>query len=502
MAINELNEFSINRKDAPDSILIVDDDPTIRLYLRTLLGTVVTDVREAATGRIALAVVSHAPPEVILLDHQLPDMDGLDILKRLRAVGYAGAIVVVTGHEDPALMLRYWRAGADDFIPKGPTMDRATVTDALCRVTYRVRHVRELFQARQRAQEAHERLVDALNALDDGIAFFRRPINGERRIELSNRKFDEIYRHMTMTPWRADPPAGPCNAALDRLCEPLPDVELRTMPGGRTIRVTERPAGDGGVIHISTDVTELVAARDAAESASRAKSRFVGMVSHELRTPLSVILGLLEMMQDENHFPPQDRAVQWCRQCFQSAEQLRFLVDDLLDITRIEAGQLRLQCNPTSPISLITDLITQMAPQAHAKGLGLRFEPPRRQADLDVSADARRLRQVLWNLIGNAVKFTSSGEIVVGVQRNGSDVELWVRDTGPGIAPADQSRIFQLFERVDQASDPVDGVGLGLPITLRLVEAHGGRLALESVAGRGTTFRILLPGVRHSLDRL
>jgi signal transduction histidine kinase/CheY-like chemotaxis protein len=250
--------------------------------------------------------------------------------------------------------------------------------------------------------------------------------------------------------------------------------------------------------HRKTDLA-LQKAKDAAESANLAKTRYVTGISHELRTPLNSILGYAQILLRETGGSgstgkgggddTQKRALSTI---LRSGEHLLGLIDGLLDLARIEAGKLRLDPAPMPLRELLDDLAKMFEPQAARKGLQFRIETTGRLPDY-VRVDAKRLRQVLINLLANAVKFTEQGEVVLRIDYRMEVARFEIADTGPGIAADDHARIFMPFER--SASGRViaePGTGLGLSITRMLTSLMGGELTLESELGRGSTFRLRL----------
>jgi signal transduction histidine kinase len=236
----------------------------------------------------------------------------------------------------------------------------------------------------------------------------------------------------------------------------------------------------------------LIESQALAESASQHKSQFLANMSHELRTPLNSVLGFTEMLSDGVYGELPERAKAALSKVENNGRHLLGLINDVLDLSKIEAGQLRLSASEYSLAQLLGDVIAGIEPQASAKGLKLtcRVEP-----DLPRGlGDERRLAQVLINLVGNAVKFTDSGCVDVAARLVGADFEVTVHDTGPGVAPDDQERIFSEFQQVDDSSTRrKGGTGLGLAISRRIVEMHGGRLTVQSSVGQGSTFRVQVP---------
>lgn len=237
---------------------------------------------------------------------------------------------------------------------------------------------------------------------------------------------------------------------------------------------------------------EGAADRDAVGSVSRMKSDFLNLVSHELRTPLTVILGNAPLLTDPDRLPDPDEIAAIGRDIEAEGQQLLALINDLLDLSRIEAGRLKLNIKRVKARKVAGEALETVRPPALKKGIGLSWEG----ADLAVSADPARLKQILVNLLGNAVKFTRQGEVraAVGAGAGGNMARFEVTDTGCGIRPGDLDRIFDAFRQVDSsATRAAPGTGLGLAITRRLVEMHGGRIRVESRYGEGSAFIFTLP---------
>ena len=228
------------------------------------------------------------------------------------------------------------------------------------------------------------------------------------------------------------------------------------------------------------------------EVASQHKSQFLANMSHELRTPLNAILGYTELMADGAYGEPSEKMLGILKRLEANGKHLLGLINDVLDLSKIEAGQLVLELSDYSVQDIAQTVRSTLEPLAADKKLTFKLElAPELPAG---HGDGRRLTQVLINLVGNAIKFTDTGEVAIRAEANNGSFHVSVRDTGPGISAADQAKLFQEFQQADNAiTRKKGGTGLGLAISKRIIEMHGGKICVESQPGQGSTFAFTLP---------
>ena len=239
---------------------------------------------------------------------------------------------------------------------------------------------------------------------------------------------------------------------------------------------------------------ELLAAKEQAESASQAKSEFLSRMSHELRTPMNSVLGYAQLMEMEDDPPLAPVHLEYLATIRTAGKHLMVLINEVLDLSRIEAGRLELELDAVNASDALRQCMNLAQPLATQQGISISFEYGAHDS-LIVYADEKRLSQVILNLITNAIKYNKpAGRVIIELAAMDQHyVRLSVHDTGPGIAPENQIRVFEKFERLSETSAGTDGAGIGLAISKRIIELMGGRIGVSSRRGEGSTFWVDVP---------
>ncbi len=361
-------------------------------------------------------------------------------------------------------------------------------------------------------EEARRRLTHAIETINEGFALFDR----DDRLVLCNRKFREsLYPGLldlveSGTTFediaRASAERGLVIDSQEREEEWVRErMELHRNPGqphlqqgrdGRWIRVSERRTDDGGTVAVYTDITELKQREEEAATATEAKSQFLANMSHELRTPLNAVIGITELLEEDAQRQDLPEFAEPLMRIHRAGNHLLHLINEILDLSKIEAGRLEMRPEQIDFEALLSESIATARPLAEQNANCLELRDCSRIGN--IWADPTRLRQITLNLLSNACKFTERGLITVCAQReelNGQDwLELRVQDTGIGMTPEEVTRLFNDFTQVDSsASRRHGGTGLGLAICRRLCELLGGSIEVDSEPGVGSTFTVRLP---------
>ncbi|UFP93256.1 hybrid sensor histidine kinase/response regulator [Gloeobacter morelensis] len=509
----------------PVNILLVDDRSENLLALEAVLGELGQNLVKARSGPEALRHLLREDFAVILLDVQMPGMDGFETaqLIRQRERSSHTPIIFLTAYSaNDSLLFKGYALGAVDYLlkPINPSIltSKVVVFIDLFRKNAEIeRQAKALVAINQQLRSSERQLQDFLDNASDLIEI----VSPDGRLLYVNRTWRETLAYPAddlkkMTCFDVVAPADrPLLAeALERVqqSQRFERLEVAFLAlGGREIAVegSLNCQFDQGVPRavrcIFRDITERrqaeqaraeilreQVARQQAEQASRMKDEFLAMVSHELRTPLNSILGWAQLLRARRI--DEKAAVGALESIERNARMQNRLIEDLLDISRIVTGQMRLETRPLELSGVIASAIEAVQPAAAAKQIQLRCCID--AAVGPVSGDVGRLHQIAWNLLFNAVKFTPQGGMVeVVLTQNETHAQLVIRDNGIGISPAFLDHIFERFRQADSTSTRVHGgLGLGLSIVRHLVELHGGTATAASAGeGQGATFMVSLP---------
>jgi PAS domain S-box-containing protein len=497
------------------SVLIVDDNPGKRLGMKAILEPLGYSIVEADSGRAALRCLMSQNFAVILLDVQMPDMDGFETAAciRQRRESALTPIIFVTAHRKDDIDRDVYAQGASDFMvtPFPPDELRAKVSAFAALFT----------QAESLASDALEvkTAADQLRLIADAAPIGIFQTDADNRYSYTNPRWSEITgipaESAVGQTWdamidpeerarlRAELPAG--NENWSELCHRF---ELRQhTAAARFAIITSRSMRDaqGGIagwVGTLADITAEVGAeaamadaRDKANEASRLKSNFLANMSHEIRTPMNGVIGMTELLLQTELDPRQRAYAQTVRD---SGEALLTVLNDILDFSKVEAGMLQIDDVEFDLLATVNGVVDLLAASAATKGIVLTTDVAH-SAPATVCGDSGRVRQILINLVGNAIKFTETGEVtirLIGPEDADTDsvVRFEITDTGVGIPSDKLATIFHPFVQADTStSRKYGGTGLGLAISSQLAALMGGDCGVASEVGRGSTFWLTVP---------
>ena len=433
-------------------ILIVEDSPTQAERLRRLIQATGYCVRVATNGQLALAAIRERKPNLVLTDIVMPEMNGYDLCRAIKSDPTLRDIpvILVTSLNDPKDIIRGIECGADNFIRKPYAED------------YLLNRIGHMLMNQKLRKDTNVEIGIALY-LGDQKHF----INAERQqiLDLLISTYEQAVQ---------------VNAELQSRERQVIELNMRLAHHAGELETINR--------EIALKNLELA-------EASRMKSAFIANMSHELRTPLNAIIGFTGALLMKLPGPltvDQDKQLNTIRS---SARHLLSLINDILDVAKIEAGKITLAIEAVQCQALITEVADTLRPLAQQKGLALEVALAEQPVTLDT--DRRALTQIMINLLNNAIKFTEHGTVRISlVQRlDGGQLltEMSVADSGAGIKEEDQSKLFQAFSQLDSTSTRhAEGAGLGLYLCQNLANVIGGALFFHSDYGSGSTFTLAL----------
>lgn len=503
-------------------VLYIEDDPGVSRLVRTKLEADGYQVEIAETGKAGLAVFDDALHDLVIIDYHLPDYDGLQVLERLVARGAGTPIIVATGAGSAEVAVRAMKLGAADYIDKETDDKFFRLLPPLIERTLR-QH--ELARQKQRAEaelrESEERLRSILASIDDAVLVTDRSglFVAARAPDLDDRvaaspdwigtTFRDVFPGPVAAQFEQAFSAVQATGRVEQFDYSLPQEGAERWFNAKVSPLADSNRGFAGVTIVARDITARKQAEDqlrlaslAADSASRAKSDLLAGMSHELRTPLTAIIGYAEILFYEYFGPVNEKQKQQLDVVLQCSRHLLELINDILDISKIESGKTELDLSRLRVSALVTHTILLLKETAARRNITVESRIPEEVASIVVDADERRVKQVLFNLLSNALKCTpEGGRVTVSLNVRDVFLEVSVADTGIGIPAAELERIFESFYQIKgrPADKRAAGSGLGLSLARQIVELHGGRIWAESAGvGRGSTLTFTLPLERRS----
>ncbi len=503
-------------------ILIVDDSATVRLYLTQTMEQWGNHVLSAQDGTSAVqAWKSNRPLDLILLDIFLPDTTGIDVLKTIRAEDNQTAIVMITAHGNVDSAIEAVRLGADGYIEKAAinspeaqqefvhklsraieiraiVLERKQLEAAIRRQNSELRQMNDdLLAARQSLLSEKNRLRDILFSLSEAVIV----VDTREKIVLMNREaethLDIKERNAVNQPlsqYEINPELlamvkqtlSQGNKTRREITAPRLSYDLQRVFSCSTVPLRDHTGQTNGAVITLNDITQE-------KELAQMKQDFYSMITHDLRNPLSSILGFADLIYSGDLGDLNEEQKEVVGIIKNSGQKLLELVNDFLDYSSIEAGFLDIHKERVDLRNIIQKVPKEMAPLAQEKGHHIEVILPDEAAIAFI--DVKRIERVLTNLYSNAIKYTpDGGHITLRLEERTGEYVISVQDSGIGISGESQSFLFQRYRRVkSDKTRHILGTGLGLLISKEIVEAHGGRIGVESKPEQGSTFFFTIP---------
>ena len=467
------------------TILVVDDSPPTCLYLRRLLEKKGYTVITAHDGAVGARLAMETLPDLILLDKEMPGMHGFDVSKILRRHRDTSGIpiLMISSESETSEKIRGLEMGADDFISKSITGEE----------------LYSKIRAFLRIKDLQDKLQSETDKLNQVFRYLHEPVaicSADDRVLLASQVFLSLLRM---------PREVAQFKSMSEILHTLgvaPDMVQRLKQGtreevrlgieidgqvthlkGRTAPI-QLPDEEPAIAYIFRDVTTEVAAE-------KMKSDFHSMIAHDLRSPMSVIQGYVSLMATGKTGPINATQGEFLESVVKKIGEMTALLNDFLDMSKMDAGFVNLKSSDFDLGELVNEVVNDLEPMAFSRGITVTVEPSREQAA--VHADSLRLTQILRNLLSNAIKYNvEKGWITIKLAVERPWVRISVTDGGIGMSPEELEVLFEPYTR-GNSQRKIKGVGLGIVIVKKLVEAHGGTVTVSSQPGQGSSFTFTMP---------
>ncbi len=455
------------------SILLVEDDQGDAVLLQNLLKRskqLHVGITHAESIKQAESFLDTGSYDIVVLDLTLGDTKGLGTLQRLGSRILEIPIVVMSGIDDETVAIKAVQKGAQDYLIKGQA-DASTLERTLLYAVERFSHGRELRATQERFRLIVQSSADGIVIVDaDGMVSF---VN-QAALDLFKKTDDELIGRTFAYPI--------VTTGHSEICIPQDGAADKTVEM-RSVQLEWE--GAPAVLILLRDISERI-------KLDKLKDEFVGNVSHELRTPLTIIRESISQISDGICGPTTDKQSRFLNKSLANIDRLRNIIDNLLDISKLEEGKLELYREPHDLLPIVNDIIDGFEPQFRKKGLTIKNVS--KIDSLYAHIDREKIIQVLTNFVGNALKFTETGGVELLAEQVANDVVCTIRDTGKGIAQADFKSLFNKFEQVARQHGAGEkGTGLGLSISKGIIELHGGTVGVRSTENVGSSFFFTIP---------
>lgn len=482
-------------------VIIIDDEKGLREGTKRLLESEGYEVDTAANGTDGIKLGTENDYDIAIIDLKMPDIDGIDVLKEIRKHRPNTICYIATAYASYETAIEATKIGAASYIPKPFTPDELLNN---LKTGYEKRLL--LLEAENLRREREERLLEIafektrlntiVNSIIDGVVVINKNgelvlfnpaamkyfdlnnvIIGEYILNILPEKISELIKKILDNP-------GFTGASYSEQIELKPNRELVG-----DVSVSPVPHHDGtvaGVVLVINDITEL-------KKIEFIKSQFVSMVAHELKTPVAAVLGFIRIILDDSIKLPENKKADYLSRSRNRLESLISMVNDLLDISRMEIKTKQREIKDVNIIEILNS-ITEFL-ELELKNKNVKVNTDFEENLPLISADQNEINRLFTNIIGNALKYNKAGgEINISVKTSGKYIVTKITDTGIGMKPEEKAKLFQEFFRAknDKTRD-IPGTGLGLSIVKRIVESYSGKTEVESEYGTGSTFTIYLP---------